>query len=163
MQSQLAPEPTLSEADPTIIRGMEITDLERVTALEKEAFTQPWSANTLASELLENCFSYCSVIEQEGRVSGFAIYWRIAEEGHLIRIAIDAPLRGRGLGRQYLAWLIRDMKRNQVENIYLEVRQSNYPALRMYEHAGFQNVGVRKKYYVNGEDAVLMSLSLKEG
>lgn len=163
MQNRPVPETSRPESERITMRGMEIWDLDRVTALEIDNFPQPWSANTLASELIENRFSHCSVIEQAGNVVGFAIYWRVAGEGHLIRIAIDAAWRGWGLGRQYLAWLIEDMKINKVENVYLEVRQSNHPALRMYAHAGFANVGVRRKYYDNGEDAVLMSLSLKEG
>jgi len=91
MQSRSAPEACRSELDRITIRRMELRDLQRVTALEKEIFPQPWSANTLASELLENRFSYCSVIERAGNIVGFAIYWGVAGEGHLIRIAIKPP------------------------------------------------------------------------
>lgn len=159
MPNQAVPE----IAERLLFRQMEITDLDRVVALEQSIFPQPWSANTVASELVDNHFSHCSIIECAANVIGFAIYWRVAGEGHLIRIAIEPAFRGKGLGQRFVAWLLEDMKKNKIENIYLEVRQSNRPAVRMYEHAGFEHVGIRRRYYEDGEDAVLMSLSLKEG
>ncbi|MEB3862116.1 MAG: ribosomal protein S18-alanine N-acetyltransferase [Desulfurococcales archaeon] len=100
----------------------------------------------------------------QGRVKkllgGFlGLRWRV---GHLVSIAVLAPYRGMGIGKALLSETIRVMKDvYDVDAIYLEVRVSNEPAIRLYEKFGFRKVTVKKGYYRDGEDAYIMVKTLK--
>ena len=85
---------------------------------------------------------------------GFGILWRIEEEAHIISLAVDPGHRRQGLGRRILEALLDQARAAGCRWATLEVRASNYPAIRLYESAGFQRLGRRKGYY-NGEDALV--------
>lgn len=145
------------------VREMQIADLDKVVELEDKSFHEPWSAESLMKELLEKQFSFCYVLEKEGKVIGYVIYHRIHDEADLIKIAIAPHLRKRGLGEILLNRSLQEIKKG-VEMVYLEVRRSNLAAQNLYLKKDFRIDGQRKNYYAHdGEDAILMSLSLKEG
>ncbi len=86
---------------------------------------------------------------------GFGILWRIEEEAHIISLAVDPDHRRQGLGRRILEALLDQARAAGCRWATLEVRASNYPAIRLYESAGFQRLGRRKGYYNNGEDGLV--------
>ncbi len=94
--------------------------------------------------------------QDEEAVAGFALL-RCLDDAELIRIAVDTAYRRQGIGYRLLTALKDEAERRGIHDIILEVRESNEPAKRMYEKAGFVTEGIRKKYYSEPtEDAVIM-------
>lgn len=161
--SQIKPASDSARSEKVKIRPMEFRDLDRVSELEKRIFRAPWPRRSFALEL-ENSYSRSLVLEFQGRVVGYAVYWLIDGEAHLANIAIDADYRGMGLGETLLRFILQELKLRKVKKIHLEVRKSNVVAQNLYFKFGFKITGIRKNYYTKDrEDALLMSLSLKEG
>lgn len=146
------------------IRPLEIHDLRRVCDLEKRCFPAPWSDTSIAYEILENPRSCSFVVLKENVVIGYALYWQIGFEAHLARVAINPGFRRKNVGSYLLNYLIKDIRGKNIAVVYLEVRRSNIAAKNLYLKHGFIIDGVRKNYYLDeNEDAILMSLPLKEG
>ncbi len=83
--------------------------------------------------------------------------------GHLISIAVLEEYRGRGIGSALLKHTIDALSTiYKVSSIFLEVRVSNIPAIRLYEKFGFKKAKIIKEYYRDGEDAYVMVLKIKE-
>ncbi len=81
--------------------------------------------------------------------------------GHIISIAVMPEYRGRGIGYALMSEALKKLKEFYgVKEVYLEVRVSNEPAIRLYEKLGFKKVQRIKYYYLDGEDAWLMSIEL---
>lgn len=147
-----------------VIRAMEVQDLRRVCDLERSCFQAPWSEKSLADEILENPRSRTFVVLKNGVVIGYALYWHIDMEAHLARITINRGFRRKNIGSFLLNYLIKDIQNRNISVVYLEVRRSNIAAQNLYLKHGFLIDGVRKNYYLDeNEDAILMSLPLKEG
>ena len=90
------------------------------------------------------------------KLAGFALL-RCFDDAELIRIAVDTKQRRHGIGERLLDNLLQEARTREIHNIFLEVRSSNVPAIRLYEKAGFINAGIRKGYYSNPtEDAIIM-------
>ncbi len=98
----------------------------------------------------------------EGRpdkVVGFAGFWMMAGEAHIISLAVKREFRRRGLGKLLLIDLVLEAAKREAEIVTLEVRVSNYEAQRLYLKYGFISKGVRRAYYTdNREDALIMTL-----
>ncbi len=142
-----------------IIKDLAIQELQEVYEIEKSSFSSPWSYELWQKEL-SNPLSHNLIAKIEGEVIGYLCYWLVACEAHLLRIAIKREYRGKG----YAKLLISKMKESLPEGIeiYLEVRDSNWRAIRFYESIGFKKIGVRKGYYTpEKEDAILMALKNK--
>ncbi len=110
-----------------------------------------WSRQQLAEEL-ERPASRVWVAERAGRVLGHAIAWVVADELHILDVCVDPGARRQGLGRALVEQLLE-----HPGPALLEVRAGNLPAIALYEGMGFQRVGLRKRYYDDGDDALLMT------
>jgi ribosomal-protein-alanine N-acetyltransferase len=137
-----------------VIRIMKLEDLERVMAIEKESFADPWSRKSYEFEVAGNRFSIPIVLEFDHQIIGHAVVWKIFEEFHIATIAVAPEYRGQGWGKYLLSSLME--MAIEAEYALLEVRPSNTSAIRLYEKFGFAKVGMRRHYYRNGEDAVIM-------
>ena len=101
--------------------------------------------------------------ELNNTVIGYAVFVNAAQECHLLNLCIGPQLQGRGYGRQLLAKVLNDARDNGAGCIFLEVRPSNRYAMQLYQSEGFNEVGVRKKYYPvqhGREDAVIFAKQL---
>ena len=88
------------------------------------------------------------------QLAAYAILWKVLDEGELANIAVRKDLRGRGIGSGLLSRILEVAEDSGVRSLYLEVRESNEVAREMYARRGFQEIGVRKGYYVGpSEDA----------
>ncbi|MFQ5823138.1 MAG: ribosomal protein S18-alanine N-acetyltransferase [bacterium] len=155
---------TKSKIPSIIFRKMQLPDLDKVCELESRIFSDPWSRNNFVHEILDNLDSFPFVVEKDKEVIGYAIYWYIDSEAHIANFAIEECFRRKKIGKFLLCRLIEEMKRQKVRVVYLEVRRSNLAAQNLYLKHGFKIIGVRKNYYSKDkEDALLMSLPLKEG
>lgn len=124
--------------------------LEEVDALSNRVFGHP-----VGIALDGACFGNC-LLGPTGEVWGFVIGQSLFDEAELYYIAIDPKQREKGYGKQLLDGFIKACRQRGAATIFLEVRESNEVVIAFYEKAGFQKSGVRKHYYKEGENAVLM-------
>ena len=144
---------------PVVERLASKDDLDGVLAIEEASFNNPTTREWYEGELKrpEVCFIY--VLRTNAHpVAGFCAFWLVAEQAHINNLAVLPELRGQGLGTQLLAAITEEAAHLGAALLTLEVRQSNIPARRLYERAGFYQEGVRKNYYTNPiEDALILS------
>ena len=127
-----------------------------VAALEVLCFSDPWSQNSVASEL-NNPLSLWLVAVEEDAVVGYVGSQTVMGETDMMNIAVDPEFRRRGIAGQLVDALVAELKTRQSHCLTLEVRASNEPARALYEKLGFQQVGLRKNYYRNPkEDALIL-------
>ena len=144
---------------PPRIRTMHQEDVPAIAALEQAAYEFPWSPGIFRDCLLAG-YTACT-LEGDGEVEGYAVMSVAAGEAHLLNICIAPHLRGNGTGRRLLQHMLQAARDAGAECVFLEVRPSNKDALRLYNAAGFEVIGVRHGYYraVSGnEDAVVLVL-----
>lgn len=141
------------------IRPARPDDLPALVALEAASFPDPWSARMLASAL-EDPWSLVLAAEDGGRVAGYAILRRAADEAELLSVAVDPEARGRGLGRRLVEDGLERVREEGARTCYLEVRPANEPARSLYRSLGFRRIGRRRAYYRDGSDALVLALGL---
>ena len=139
-----------------MIRLMQALDVAAVAKIEKSVQSHPWTLKQFEDAVT----AYQStVIEQQGQVLGFCILQPVLDEANLLLMAIDPAQQGQGLGYQLLDASVAMLKNNPVQ-IFLEVRETNIAAIKLYEKSGFHQIDLRKNYYPgsNGtrEHAIIM-------
>ena len=139
------------------VRLANSSDATAILTIDKRSNPHPWSELQLTASLQNDIvFVACD----NGNVVGFAIFFNAIDCFELHLIVSDAVYRQRGIGRALLEHGLRYAAEHQFEQCFLEVRQSNSIAQRLYSKMNFVEVGVRKNYYptIDGtEDAVLFS------
>lgn len=144
-------------------RPMSLSDVPAVIAVERASYTFPWSEG-----VFRDCIRVgylCRVIEFDQQVAGYGIMSYGAGEAHILNICIRQDLRGSGIGRKLMHFLLERARTAQMQDVFLEVRPSNPIAIALYASLGFVRVGVRKAYYQAAggrEDALVYKLTLKE-
>lgn len=140
-----------------IVRKMIAEDIDSILEIEKEAFTTPWSREAFLTEIKENLLAYYLIAEVNGKVTGYGGIWLILNEGHITNIAVKEEYKGNGIGNSILEGLICYCMKNSIDNMTLEVRESNVIAQNLYRKYGFVSSGKRPNYYSDdGEDAIIM-------
>ena len=135
-------------------------DLESIVQMEKDTFSDAWSESTVKNEILKDRII---VLKNEEKISGYIIFMTASDEAEVLRIAVDKKVRRKGCGEKLLSCFLHEVKKHGCENVFLEVRESNVPASRLYEKLGFIRQGSRKNYYQNPkEDAIIYKLEMKE-
>lgn len=132
-----------------------------VANIEREAMDEPWSEKMLLDEL-ENPFTVFLAGIEGGELLSYAAFRYTLDEGDILNVAVRGDHRAQGLGKETLSALLNEAKRLGVRKLTLEVREDNIPAIRLYTSFGFRREGIRKKYYQNSFDAILMTLELGE-
>jgi ribosomal-protein-alanine N-acetyltransferase len=141
--------------EPTEIRRLSYADLPQVIAIERRAFTTPWSLAMFVLEL-SKASGICLAATRGERLVGYLICSRYDTIWHVMNVAVDDRLRRQGIARAMLEHLFSVADRPG-EQYTLEVRPSNPEAIRLYESYGFRDAGRRRGYYHdNREDAVIM-------
>lgn len=126
-----------------VIEEMKSRHIPQIAALERELFSEPWSENSIASEL-ENPLALWLVAVDGDTVAGYIGSQTVMEEADMLNLAVGENYRRQGIGRLLVSELIR---RLDAHSLTLEVRVSNEPAKRLYDSMGFMQVGLRKNYY----------------
>jgi len=94
---------------------------------------------------------------------GYVIYWILADEMHLLNLAVHPDQRRRGIARSLLTGALDKARTQGAAVVWLEVRPSNAAALSLYHSFGFKEIGIRPGYYTdNGEDALIYAFSWEE-
>jgi len=123
----------------------------QVAQLEKLCFADPWSEKSIASEL-SNIWSYWVVALDGERVVGYIGSQSSADETDVMNVAVHPDYRRRGIAESLIESLVRELKNRGSHALMLEVRDSNEPAISLYEKLGFRQVGLRKNYYHNPKE-----------
>ncbi len=141
-----------------IIRAARRDDAETVVRIDQNSFAHPWAPHTMreAIEKAQNGEYIALVAEIEAQVCGFVIAWNVREEGEIATIAVDEKFRNHGIAQHMLQAALHEAARRGAKIMFLEVRTGNPVAQRLYKKCGFIQVGLRKNYYQNGDDAVIM-------
>lgn len=126
---------------------------EDIIRLSRECLSAGWSDESIKKDIERHDYF---VAVEGGEVKGYACVWFMPPEAEIDDICVTADARGRGIGDMMMKFIISEAEKNGTDMINLEVRESNLPAIRLYEKNGFVREGVRKAYYDNREDALIM-------
>ena len=143
------------------IGPMQEADLDEVLEIERASYPYPWT-RTIFMDCLHAGYS-CWVFGRRGVIEGYGVLSVAAGESHLLNICVCKESRKQGLGQKMLTHLTAIARRHDAEVLFLEVRVSNKVARRLYEFAGFNELGTRRDYYPtnNGrEDALIFARTL---
>jgi ribosomal-protein-alanine N-acetyltransferase len=141
------------------IQRMHFQHLPYVVAIEKKSFKHPWSYSLFLSEL-SNKIAHYFVAFLGSRVIGYVGLWIYLREAHITTFAIHPEFRRKGYGTKLLHYALEFAKSKGCKEVLLEVRVSNQVAQALYRRFGFSEIGIRKAYYSDGEDALVMRKSL---
>ena len=138
------------------VRRAKTDDAPRIAELEAEIFSDGWGQKDILSCICsEGGICYTALVD--GRVAAYILGRLSAPEGEIYRIATAPEYRCRGIAYRLLNYAIKCEKGRGLECLFLEVRASNIPAIKLYKSHGFKDMGRRKNYYSNPtEDAILM-------
>ena len=133
-----------------------ISDSESISQIEKQCFSEPWSASAVQDFLGYNFNRIlCAVID--GRVSGYVSFTFIPDEIEIQNVAVAPELRRKGIADKIMHALDKYAADKSAEKISLEVRVSNFAAISLYQKHGFLKTDIRKNFYRHpNEDACVM-------
>ena len=143
-------------------RPMSRADLGRVYEIECASYVYPWSMTAFQAELASPRSHFILAVSRGGEgknglIMGYTGFRHLANEMHVINVAVHPRFRRRGMGRALLRWVLEAARNLRCSRVNLEVRRSNLVAQQLYRGEGFVAVGLRRRYYQGGEDAILMS------
>jgi ribosomal-protein-alanine N-acetyltransferase len=143
-------------------RRMLYNDLREVLTIERRSYEYAWTEG-----IFRDCIRaghHCRVLEiPHGFIQSYGVLSAAAGEAHLLNLCVRPELQGRGLARRMLDHLLDLARTVAVQTVFLEVRPSNVRAIRLYDSAGFHEIGCRPGYYpaVRGrEDALVLAREL---
>jgi ribosomal-protein-alanine N-acetyltransferase len=143
-----------------IVRDMNMDDINNIMEIEKISFIDSWSEK-MFQEIIFSPISRGFIVEHDKALVGYTVLYAVDVEAHIMNFAVSPAKRKQGFGRQLLAQAVAFLKENDISECYLEVREENRDAQRLYKNFGFEVIGRRKKYYSEtGEDALVMQLLL---
>ncbi len=153
--------PPLTDADLLPLRSMTMEDLDAVMSIERRAFPFPWTLQNFQDCLKQGYL--CRIYEQSGKILAYSVVMLVLDEMHLLNICVDPDVQGQRFGSRLLRTMEALAQQWQAQTCFLEVRQSNFAAIRLYLNAGFNEVGLRKGYYpakLGRENAIIMAKTL---
>lgn len=149
--------------------GLDLFVAETGDALELKAAEDvcfpgdPWSVSIFEQSLRDPVYKiYVLKDMQTPKILAYCVMSYCPPEAELINIATVPEARGQGIGKAILSKIIAECQEKEVEQVFLEVRESNEAARALYENGGFEIIGKRRNYYKSPrEDAVLMCLDIE--
>ncbi len=145
----------------TQISFLHPNEIATAFAIEQKAHAFPWSHSIFQTNQGERYLNLR--LDVAGCMVAFAICQVVMDEASLFNLAVDPAFQRQGLGRLLLQDLIQKLVEKEISTLWLEVRQSNLPAIALYQSLEFNQVSVRRNYYPTTEgreDAILMALTL---
>lgn len=146
------------------LREAVVDDLDAIWGIESAVFaSEAWSREMMREELAADHRHYLALVDEAGAVRGYAGLLVVGSEGDIQTIAVSPEARGGGCGRQLMNALLDEAERRGVGEVFLEVRADNPVAQTLYRSLGFDEIGVRPRYYQpDGVDALVMKLEMKD-
>ena len=142
------------------IENMTLEHLEKIKEKLKENFDEFWNENVLKSELENPASTYIVAVDEQNSVIGYAGIWQPIDEAHITNIVTKKDKRNNKIGTKMLEKLINIAKERNLKEITLEVNVNNIIAINLYKKYNFKEVGRRKRYYNNMDDAIIMTYKL---
>lgn len=147
---------------PYRIRSAVPADAAGLVAIERQAFSDPWSEASFR-EALASPWTFGLIAESARRPAGYLIAREVAGTGEVLNLAVAPEFRRCGIGGALLEAGLAALRRRKVDEVFLEVRESNISAQALYIGYGFRPVGQRAAYYRNPkEDALVLRLEIKQ-
>ncbi|WGE31366.1 ribosomal protein S18-alanine N-acetyltransferase [Actinobacillus genomosp. 2] len=138
------------------------SDFDRLFEIEQAAHLVPWSKGTLLNNQGDKYLNL--KLTEQNQIVAFAICQTVLDEATLFNIAVDPSFQAKGYGKRLLSALIERLREQGILTLWLEVRESNLAAQKLYDALGFNEVTIRKNYYPTPsgtrENAVVMALYL---
>ena len=139
-----------------------LSDSFEIAAIEEECFSVPWSKKAVEG-FIENPLCTMLVAKVEEKIIGYIGLYIIADDCDIANVAVTKSYRGQGIAISLINLATEYAKNKEVTKMMLEVRESNIPAIKLYEKLGFSTVGIRKNYYTQPkENALLMDKTITE-
>lgn len=142
-----------------MIRKCNENDIDRIVELEFECFTSPLTKDFITQEITVNPLSNYLCYEENGVVIGCIGLW-LTDIGTVLNVAVTKDKRGMGIGSKLIEGAIEVFNEHKIFQISLDVRVSNERAIALYKKYKFQEAIIRKAYYENKEDAIVMIRSV---
>jgi len=145
------------------IRDASNRDVPQITEIERLSFDNPWSRDSFLRELSLPFSRTTVAVTTNGAteaIAGYLCRWLVADECHILNVAVHPAARRAGIGDRLMADAIGEAKREKARFVTLEVRRSNLAARRLYRKLSFEERRLRRNYYGSGEDAIVMELRL---
>lgn len=146
-----------------VFEPMVAADLLQVMELERLAFpVEPWTPGLFLHELKLD-FSRLELArtsDAKRRLVGYACWWLVGDEIHILNLAVHPDAQGRGMGRALVQRVLDDAQAHAATSVSLEVRHDNAAGAALYRAMGFSHIGRRKNYYGKGVDALIMERKL---
>lgn len=139
------------------ILPMSASDIDAITPNFETEFDKFWNINTLKNDFANPNSTYI-IAKLDDEIVGFAGFLKICDEANIMNIVTKVEKRHLGIGSKLMQALIDEAKKQNLTSITLEVNDKNFQAIKLYEKFGFKRIGLRKKYYNNTDDAIIMSL-----
>lgn len=133
---------------------MVAADIAAIVDIEDETLSS-WRETSLAAEI-QAPYGCQFVAELHSGIAGWCCCRRIAPEAELLKISVKKACRRQGVASSLLDRLIKELRRQKVETLFLEVRAANREAKSFYQQHGFSQVGVRRGYYASPPDNALI-------
>jgi [ribosomal protein S18]-alanine N-acetyltransferase len=147
---------------PYRIRSAVPADAVPLVAIERQCFSDPWSESSFR-EALDSPWSFGLVARASRGIAGYLIGREVAGTGEVLNLAVSPEFRRRGVARALLRAGLTYFRKRRVDEVFLEVRESNRSAQSLYQSFGFRPVGQRAAYYRNPkEDVLVLWLALKQ-
>jgi ribosomal-protein-alanine N-acetyltransferase len=143
-----------------LFRRMIEEDLERILAMEQDLFPDPWPRWMFLEEIQDAGRSLALVGEEGSGIACYGIVWLVGPEFHIANMAVRRDRQGVGIGKRLLDHMLAEGTRRGCRIATLEVRPSNSRAIALYRGRAFRDVAIRRGYYRNGEDALVMLVEL---
>ncbi|MGH7548198.1 MAG: ribosomal protein S18-alanine N-acetyltransferase [Gemmatimonadales bacterium] len=141
------------------MRPAQAADVPHVAAIERAAFADPWSPNDFAECVAANV-PFLVALDHD-RLTGYIVAHHAGDEGEILNLGVAPGDRRRGIGRALVEEMLAALRSRAVRVVYLEARESNAAARRLYARLGFAEVGRRAKYYRRPvEDAVILRAAI---
>ena len=134
-------------------------NIDTVYEIDKTSSCYNWTKSMFLEEL-ENKNSFFKVLFLDNTLIGYIIYHIVLDEAEILNIVIDNMFKRKNLGKYLLEQTINEISKQNIKTIFLEVGEKNIPAINLYLKFGFEQYGIRKEYYKNKENAILMKKAI---
>ena len=154
--------PAAGSVSAIVIRAASAADIPEIAGIERQAFSDPWSATSFKEALAHSAVFFATARRSDAAdVLGYVVAWFVADEGEIANLAVAPAGWGQGVGRGLLDAALAEGLAREARTMYLEVREGNERARRLYASAGFEEVGRRRGYYRRPvEDAIVLRRTL---
>ena len=142
-----------------IIREINILDVDIIFIIEKNSYSNPWTFNDLKKEV-QNSFSKNFLIKKSNKIIGYIFTHIVIDQMQINNFCVSEEFRRCGYAKHLMKNTIAYIKSVDIKHVYLDVRENNVAAIKLYSSSGFKIDSIRKNYYSDGENAILMSRDL---